>query len=272
MYDSWYRLLRDLYRFGETRSPRGMETRELLGVQLVVQDGLDNVLSHPDRGLNYRFMVAEWLWILSGSDRLAPIARFNGKISEFSDDGVVLSGAYGPRIMSQIPWVLEKLNDSDTRQAVITIWSPTPKSSKDIPCTVYLQFFRRTDTIHLIVGMRSSDIWLGLPYDFFVFSQLLNCVCGELNCRVGFVQFNLGSSHLYERDAERAKTVLDRRGLGESRDSPALPGFPPTELLMAVANADILKMHQFESPWNMYARILHGTVKEAYEVIHAAQP
>ena len=63
--DAWADLAATLVAKGEKVSPRGKETREILGVQLRF-DGKQNVIVNPTRDLNYRFMVAEWLWISCG--------------------------------------------------------------------------------------------------------------------------------------------------------------------------------------------------------------
>src|SRR3546814_5271713 len=69
--------------------------------------------------------------------RGSEIAPWNRHISQFSDDGVVFAGAYGPRINLQLDYVLNKLReDPDTRQAGLTIWRPNPQPSKDIPCKI----------------------------------------------------------------------------------------------------------------------------------------
>jgi hypothetical protein len=56
--------------------------------------------------------------------------------------------------------------------------------------------------------MRSSDVWLGLPYDFFTFSQLTNSLSHYLDFPVGSMTMNFGSSHLYVSDEPKAKKVI----------------------------------------------------------------
>jgi thymidylate synthase len=146
-------------------------------------------------------MAAEALWILDGSDQLSELVRYNPNMAAFSDDGVTLAGAYGPRIMPQIPYVVSKLReDRDTRQAALTIWTPSPAPSKDIPCTVAMDFKVRDGKLNLHVFMRSSDIWLGLPYDVFSFSCVAYLVCSILgDVTPGTLYLTAASSHLYER-------------------------------------------------------------------------
>jgi len=216
----WLDQLGEILSSGDTVSPRGKETRELLHSTITV-DMAQPVLTVPERRLNYQFMAAEAYWILSGDNTVDGIAPWNKHISQFSDDGKIFAGAYGPRVVDQLDYVLDKLReDPDTRQAGLTIWTPNPPPSKDIPCTVAIWFqIRGTGRIrdlNVSVFMRSSDVWLGLPYDVFNFSMLGYLVAGHLNssARDGMIvlpnQLSLtaASSHLYATNFEAAAEVL----------------------------------------------------------------
>ncbi len=249
--EAWFELLDNLYRNGRPVSPRGFETRELLGVQIRVTDLRNNLLVHPARALSYRFAVAEWLWLAAGREDVATMAKYNKHITQFSDDGAKFAGAYGPRVALQLPYLMEQLRKPYSRQAVVTIWTPSPAPSKDIPCTISWQLFVRDGRLHGIVTMRSSDAWLGLPYDFHNFSQLTSGIAGELGLSTGMLVFQLGSSHLYDRDRDKANLVLsDERSLRCLR-SPALPGSPPAD---AILNWD----ESLTEPWNVYRNVLQA--------------
>jgi len=56
--------------------------------------------------------------------------------------------------------------------------------------------------------MRSSDVWIGLPYDMFSFSCIANQVAMRLNVKLGVCSITAGSSHLYYRDFGQANEVL----------------------------------------------------------------
>lgn len=249
---AWFELLSRLYHEGKPVSPRGYETHELLGVQVRVTNMLNNILVHPARALSYRFAIAEWLWIAAGRDDVEGITKYNKHIAQFSDDGVTFAGAYGPRIAPQIPWALEQLAKPGSRQAVIQVWSTTPAASKDIPCTLSWQLLARDSVLHAIVTMRSSDVWLGLPYDFVNFSQMTNSIAGALKLVPGSLIFNLGSSHLYDRDGEKALAVLRDPASLRCGSSPRLPGLAPA--------AEILDAHWdavFGVPaWDAYHDVL----------------
>jgi len=58
--------------------------------------------------------------------------------------------------------------------------------------------------------MRSSDAWLGLPYDIFSFTMMAQYVRMLLPTPIngGMLHINMGSAHLYESDWEKAEEML----------------------------------------------------------------
>ena len=215
---AWRRRIQTILEHGHAVSPRKQPTTEILFEAPLTLDMARPVVTTPERKLNYRFMCAEALWILSGDNKLAPLTRFVKRMAEFSDDGETLFGAYGPPITDQLPYILEALlRDRDTRQAVLTIWRQNPPRSKDIPCTVAMSFIIREGLLHQHVFMRSSDIWLGVPYDMFSFACIgLWVVChynatlvtGDEAILPGALSISMVSSHLYERNRKAAEEVL----------------------------------------------------------------
>lgn len=233
LHVEWTSRLAELLNNGKEIGPRGKTTLEQLNVTLAF-DSTYNLLDVPERKLNFRFAVAEWIWMMFGHSAVEELARYNSVMRQFSDDGVYLAGAYGPHIKAQLPGVLVKLkSDPASRQAVIEI-PRVRRETKDNPCTLSLQFLLRDGNLNLIVNMRSSDVWLGVPYDAFTFSMVQNCVAGELHARRGWCAINMGSSHLYEVDFDRARAVLYHDGKLRTFDghdatirTPDLPGLPP---------------------------------------------
>lgn len=253
---AWFKLLRAIWDEGSPVSPRGFETRELINTHITVNNMARNILVHPARGLSYRFMVAEWLWIAAGLNDVATITRWNKNIAQFSDNGASFAGAYGVRIAPQVPWILEQLRKPGSRQAVVSIWTPAPAPSRDIPCTLTWQMLARDGGLHAVVNMRSSDIFWGLAYDFFNFSQLTAGVAGELGLSRGSLSFNLGSSHMYERDREKLGAILVDPDTLRTVVSPPLPGLPPAGRILALEES-------LAVPWDAYAAALAAPTSTA---------
>jgi thymidylate synthase len=232
----WLKALGDVLTRGRKVSPRGKNTLELPQYTLEV-DMRRCVLTLPERKLSYSFMAREAWWILSGDDKTESIVPWNKNLGQFSDDGVKFFGAYGPKVVSQMDYVVNKLlEDEDTRQAGLTIWRENPPQTKDVPCTVAVFFSIRYDAawpmLEVNVFMRSNDLWLGTPYDVFNFSMLGHYVCGRLNqvwenmevhpVRPGTLRVTAASMHLYEENFEPA-AKLSNFVLDELRDVKLTP-------------------------------------------------
>lgn len=216
---AWIRDLEHVFKYGDKVSPRGMLIAEVVCLTSVVSMS-NPIIFNAKRKLGYKFMAAEAAWILSGDDRVESIKPYSKDIANFSDDGERFFGAYGPKVKEQLPFVVAALHqDPDSRQAVINIWRESPGPSKDIPCTLSLQFLVRQSTIHCVASMRSSDLWLGHPYDIFNFSAISFFILLELNkIRVengdypivlGNLYLTAGSKHIYERNFADVQKVID---------------------------------------------------------------
>jgi thymidylate synthase len=227
--ETWRRLLTDLLDLGAEVAPaslggdwRGRTTRELLARQTTI-DMNSPVLTCPGRRLGYRFMTAEAAWILAGDNRLAAIEPYARQLAKLSDDGFTMTGAYGPPFVDQLPYVQRALTrDPASRQAVMTIWRPRPGADADVPCTVALQWLIRADRLHCAATMRSSDAWMGLPYDWFTFSAMSAFLALRLRKThpglwLGALTVTAGSQHLYRIDWDVARECA-----GRTDESPAV--------------------------------------------------
>lgn len=209
----WLTTLHRLLDSTNTCNPRNFPIREILNNHTEVNMEYPIVMVE-ERTLGYKFMLREAWWIMDGRNSVETITDYSKAISSFSNDGYHFDGAYGPRVVDQIRYIVDTLaKDQDSRQAVLTIWRANPRDSKDIPCTISIQWLIRNNTIYCIDNMRSSDIWLGWPYDIFNFTMLTGYVMlllrerGIDNLKLGSIYLNAGSQHLYESNVEAAKKI-----------------------------------------------------------------
>ena len=205
---------------GEERKPRGHLTKEVLANQTRI-DMREPIVNVGERKMGYKFMCAEAAWILSGDNRVSSIKPYSKVIERFSDDGTYYHGAYGPKVVDQISYIVKTLlEDNDSRQALLNIWRENPGMTKDVPCTVSLQFLIRDGRLHCIDTMRSSDLWLGWVYDIFNMSMIARSIQIELRNRgldviLGDLFLNAGSSHLYEQHFDKAEQIVKMSDKGE---------------------------------------------------------
>lgn len=138
-------LLRNALMWGEECSPRGMTSKEIRPVMFRI-DGDQRWVGQPTRKLSTKLGILEGLQLIGGfSVPIALMAVAPQYVKFVNPADGSLDGAYGPRVIAQIPYIVRILNqDSDTRQAVATIYGPQDHhTSLDVPCTLSLQFFLR---------------------------------------------------------------------------------------------------------------------------------
>lgn len=267
---------------GDRVSPRGKMCYETRGVTLVLDDPTQNVVTHRTRRLNYHFMVAEWLWVLHGLSDVTTIAGYNKSISAFSDDNEKFFGAYGPRIRRDLLACEELLRrDHATRQAVMLTWRPEAlwMPTKDVPCTLTWQFFIRKERLELHVSMRSNDVWLGLPYDLYNFTQIQRQLAARLDVGVGPYYHHVGSLHLYEQNIEKAQSCIwDASNVLDVGASPApyyytdayvleiLEGLPRN---LGIESARSLLNNIVMPPWKPFVGVLLHRFSKEYNDLDA---
>jgi thymidylate synthase len=267
----WKQLLKTLRDKPASVAPRGYNTREQLNVQLHLTNPYANVLVNDARNISYRFMVAEWLWIYFGHDDVKTISQYNSNIAQFSDNGIDFNGAYGKAIAPHWKRIITTLKeDRDSRQAVIAIYRAPHRPTKDVPCTISLQWVIRQNGLHCIATMRSSDIWLGLPYDVFTFTMLSHILSNKLKVPFKSFTINLGSSHLYERDIPKTSAAItsptSTRVIKYFKDATL-----PLLLEHALMNShpDVNELFSLQAPWNHFKHLLHApSNKAAYKILH----
>lgn len=211
----WQQKLKQcLDNYTHESSPRGMKIREVVNGHYSLGD-MPVYIDLEERKPNLSFMFAEAAWILEGSNRLSKIKPFMAGYARFSDDGVFMSGGYGPQVVENLRYIVDTLEkDNDSRQAFFSIWRNRPGISKDLPCTTSMQYILRDGRLHVVVNMRSQDIVLGFTYDVFTFSMISLAVSLLLRARgvqneLGAMYVNAGSMHLYEDQFENARRWLD---------------------------------------------------------------
>ena len=230
--EAYVDIIKDVYLAPEfSSSPRGMKVKENIGYQFRLTNPRHRIPYVKGRDFSVHYMVAELLWYLSGNDETGWISNYSAFWGKISDDGKTANSAYGARIFrlhpyqgaaqtgwSQWNYVKQELkSDPDSRRAVIHIRMPqdSRNAQLDVPCTLSLQFLLRSNKLHMVVSMRSSDVILGLAYDVPAFTLLQELLAFELSKETGST-IELGdyvhlsaSLHVYERHFQMVEKILE---------------------------------------------------------------
>lgn len=232
---SYIESIRLLLEKGIKVCPRGSETKELAPFVLGFKNPRDRLVFNSERRINLGFMLAECLWIMAGRNDVEMIKYYNPNIANYSDDGFIFHGAYGPRLrkdtIDQFRAVVDKLKkDPDSRQALCIIWDPKRdyETTKDVPCTISYQFLIRDNgdgrRLQMEANMRSNDVILGLSTDAFNFTMIQELIASELNMDPGHYYHIDGSLHIYANDYEKAERIV------KCHEAEGIKSFPMPEM------------------------------------------
>jgi hypothetical protein len=145
----------------------GVPVPKLLGVSMRLSNPRTRMLDVPRKKLPASFAIGEWLWTIGAHEDLAFIRYYAPSYGRFSDDGVMLNGAYGPRIVPELEKIVDLIRqDPDSRRAVVPIYArkDVALDSRDIPCTTTLQL---SPSMYTTLSAK--------PLDRIKFSMLLSC-------------------------------------------------------------------------------------------------
>lgn len=230
VWEKWYSAITS--EAGSAESRDGAVVGEIINAITVIEDPTRCILKSSIRKLPMRYMIGELLWYLSGKNTLNAIRLYTSAWDRMSDNGVTVNSNYGYRMKNipceysgvefdQLAMVEDLLREHpESRQAVIHIKQARDLvnyPTKDVNCTVCLQFFIRDGKLYLTTYMRSNDLWMGFPNDVFQFTAIQIYLAMRLGVMLGSYTHIAGSLHLYERDYQsalkniktEANTVID---------------------------------------------------------------
>lgn len=247
--------LKTLLEVGDRVEVRGRTTLELLNCTTEIHRPWDPCILIPGRRWNPWLALSEGLWILAGRNDVKSLLPYNSTITEFSDNGKTLYGAYGKRMYWQIEEIVHRLRvDPSDRRAVLQIWDSLSSlhetaigmgdltvNSKDPPCNNLVYFKLRDGKLHMTVINRSNDIHWGLyAVNAPTFAMLQQYIAARLGADMGIQTHFSNSLHVYVDDS-RARTVTQHMNAEpEYQEYPAhLPIF---EHLEELSHFDFAKM------------------------------
>jgi len=174
---------------------RNGAARTIFNALMFTENPRHRHLALEGRSSNIFQMMAETLWVLSGSGRVTGFLEyFLPRALNYSDDGVSWRGAYGPRLLrnNQLDAAVEAFvqDGLQTRRAIVSIFDPSLDTqdalkevygldnTKDLPCNLLLNFY--TDALGRFcvkLVQRSGDVLFGAgsinPFEFTLIQELV---------------------------------------------------------------------------------------------------
>ena len=189
------------------RSRNGTTYEALDPVTTVYRKPLERVCLIKQRDANPFFHFIESLWMLGGRNDLKPLTELVKSMSDFSDDGKILWGAYGWRWDSyfskdQLTIIIKMLKENpEDRRAVLQMWDPVQdlnKQGKDVPCNTNIYFKVREGKLNMTVCNRSNDmLWGTYGANVVHMSVLQEYMASSIGVPVGVYRQVSDSFHIY---------------------------------------------------------------------------
>ena len=160
-----------------------------------------------DHGLEYEEGVLGpvygWQWRRSG-------AEYDPRYADSND---IVSGGGKHKGFDQISYVIDQIRTNPTsRRIIIDSWAPNQLDQMALPpCHMFAQFYVTGDKkLSCKLYMRSSDVFLGLPFNIFSYSVLTKMIANECKLPARELIVSFGDAHLYTDHIEQAKTLINR--------------------------------------------------------------
>lgn len=229
-------LLRDIRTNGIDKGDRtGTGTRSVFGRQL----RFDLTAGFPiltTKKVHFKSVVNELIWFLSG-DTNTQWLRENGVSiwDEWATEAGELGPVYGAQwrrwptrdgeAIDQIAYVLDCLkNRPDSRRILFHGWNveylpdetQSPQENVDAgrmalpPCHLLYQFYVADGALSALLFIRSSDTFLGLPFNIASVALLTHMLAQQSGLRVGEIVITLGDAHIYSNHKEQVARQLER--------------------------------------------------------------
>ncbi|WP_186439670.1 thymidylate synthase [Kurthia sp. Dielmo] len=112
--------------------------------------------------------------------------------------------------IDQLSEALELLkNDPSSRRIIVDSWNPKDLPKQALPpCHMFFQMNITDEYVDLSFMMRSSDVFLGLPYNIASYALLLMMIAKEIGKTPRYLVYTGQNVHLYKNHFEQAKQQL----------------------------------------------------------------
>lgn len=235
----YLQLLNDVFSNGKFRSDRtGTGTLSVFGRQIRCD------LAHgfpllTTKKLHFKSIATELEWFLNGYTYIDWLKLRGVSIwDEWATDKGDLGPIYGRQWtawptknggnIDQIRCLIDGIiNNAHSRRLLFSAWNCEYLPDESIspqdnvkngrmalaPCHVLYQFYIDDNKLSSQVYLRSSDIFLGLPYNIASLALLTHWLANLTFLEVGEIVVSIGDLHLYRNHVEQANIQLTRKPL-----------------------------------------------------------
>jgi thymidylate synthase len=113
--------------------------------------------------------------------------------------------------IDQIKYVLEELSkDTNSRRAVLSAWNPIDLKKMALPpCHILYIFNKSSKGLSCHMTLRSSDLFLGLPFNIASTALLTQIFAYVLHIEVYEISLSICDAHIYEEHKSQVNKQVD---------------------------------------------------------------
>ncbi|MCC5610746.1 thymidylate synthase [Nostoc sp. CHAB 5834] len=174
--------------------------------------------------VHLRSIIYELLWILRGDTNVKWLQENKITIwDEWADENGDLGPIYGKqwrdwvtadgRHIDQISELVNLIKkDPYSRRQIVSAWNVGDLAAMKLaPCHSFFQTTVMGNKLHLQLYMRSSDVFLGLPFNIPSYALFLIILAEHCGLEPGDLIWTGGDVHIYLNHLEQVKTQLSRQ-------------------------------------------------------------
>jgi thymidylate synthase len=110
----------------------------------------------------------------------------------------------------QVKYVITELLMENSRRAVLSAWNPVDLNIMALPpCHILYIFNKSKNGLCCHLTMRSSDLFLGLPFNIASCALLTQIIAHVLHMKSSEICLSLCDAHIYEEHIEQVKKQID---------------------------------------------------------------
>jgi thymidylate synthase len=228
-------LLKDTLKNGEERSTRNGVVLSRFSCMINFKNIGECFPLLTTKKMFFRGIVEELLWFLRGSTNAKELQEkgihiWDGNSSREYLDSIgkqdYAEGELGPVYgwqwrkfgkpscdgIDQIKYVIEELQkDNNSRRAVLSAWNPVDLDKMALPpCHILYVFYKNKDGLSCHMTMRSSDLFLGLPFNIASTALLTHIIAHVLHTKACEVSLSLCDAHIYEEHIDFVNIQLEK--------------------------------------------------------------
>lgn len=186
--------------------------------------------------LHFKSIANELIWFLKGDTNTAWLKENGVKIwDEWADENGDLGPLYGHQwtawptkegnSVNQIDYVIKCLKENpNSRRILFHGWNveylpdETLSPQENVkqgrmalpPCHLLYQFYVANNKLSAQLYIRSSDSFLGLPYNTASLALLVHMLAQQCDLDLGEIVISTGDSHIYSNHMDQVKEQLSR--------------------------------------------------------------